>query len=59
MISIMIINRSFMHSELNNMVHLNKTQPIERQLSQWRGYDVPLTGSKSELREMVIVQKLC
>lgn len=55
----MIINRSFMHSELNNMVHLNKTQPIERQLSQWRGYDVPLTGSNSKLREMVIVQKLC
>lgn len=55
----MIINRSFMHSELNNMVHLNKTQPIERQFSQWRGYDVPLTGSNSELREMVIVQKLC
>lgn len=48
-----------MHSELNNMVHLNKTQPIERQFSQWRGYDVPLTGSNSELREMVIVQKLC
>lgn len=55
----MIINRSFMHSELNNMVHLNKTQPIERHGSQWRGYDVPFTGSNSKLREMVIVQKLC
>lgn len=40
-------------------VRLNNTQLIERQFSQWRGYDGLLTGSNSELGEMVIVQKVC